>query len=313
MQKPIVYISKCLSFAPVRYNGQVVPSDFVDRLKPFIIPITHCPEYEIGLGVPRETVRLVASDPDMKEIRLVQPATGTDLTEKMNDYAVKTLSAIKEVDGFLVKSKSPSSAFKDAKVYYPSAKGSTVLTSKSPGAFGRYILEMFPDTIVEDDMRLTNAGIRDHFCRVIFTMAEFRDVKASGKIKNLMKFQEENKLQFMAYNQTLMRQMGKISANSKGAKFSEVITEYEALLRRLLKKQYTEMAVTNVLEHAFGYFKSGLSAEEKKYFLSLLEKYRKGNIPLALVSTLLRSYIIRFNQKYLASQRFFDPYPEELV
>jgi uncharacterized protein YbbK (DUF523 family) len=52
--KPNVVVSKCITFAPVRYNAQIIASDFVDKLKPYVSFIPVCPEVEIGLGVPRE-------------------------------------------------------------------------------------------------------------------------------------------------------------------------------------------------------------------------------------------------------------------
>jgi uncharacterized protein YbbK (DUF523 family) len=65
--KPRVVISRCIEFEPVRYNGQIISSEFVKGLLPHIEAITVCPEVDIGLSVPRDTLRLVKKG---KEVRL---------------------------------------------------------------------------------------------------------------------------------------------------------------------------------------------------------------------------------------------------
>jgi uncharacterized protein YbbK (DUF523 family) len=92
-QKPNVVISKCITFAPVRYNGLMVASDFVEKLKPYVNFLPVCPEVEIGLGVPREPVRIVQIK---GERRLLQPATGLDFTERINAFAESFLNSLND-------------------------------------------------------------------------------------------------------------------------------------------------------------------------------------------------------------------------
>ena len=146
--KPTVYISKCITFAAVRYNGDMISSDFVEALKPFITPITHCPEVEIGLPIPRQTLRIVADDREMKQLRLIQPATGIDLTEKMTKWVKQTLDDMPEVDGFILKSKSPSSGAYDVKIYPAKGDKPAALTGKGSGFFGGEGLRRFSETII---------------------------------------------------------------------------------------------------------------------------------------------------------------------
>jgi uncharacterized protein YbgA (DUF1722 family) len=65
--------------------------------------------------------------------------------------------------------------------------------------------------------------------------------------------------------------------------------------------------------HAQGYFKTGLSAREKSFFLKSLEQYRAGRVPLSVPVSILQSWIARFGEEYLVRQVLFNPYPEELV
>ena len=70
---------------------------------------------------------------------------------------------------------------------------------------------------------------------------------------------------------------------------------------------------SNVLMHALGYFSEGLSREEKAFFLASLEDYRQQRIPLSVPAGIIKSYIVRFGEDYLAQQSFFQPYPDRLV
>ena len=311
--KPVVYISRCITFEAVRYNGDIVSSKFVDALKPFITPITHCPEVEIGLPIPRQTLRIVSDDREMTKLRLVQPSTGADLTAKMTKWVKETLDEMPEVDGFILKGKSPSSGAYDVKIYPAKGDKPAALTGRGAGFFGGEVVRRFPDKIIEDDGRLNNDDISDHFLKRIFLSAAFRVVKKSGKIKDLMKFQEQNKLLFMSYNQKYMRAMGNICANREKKPFEEVVENYEKNMRLCVKDIYKVSNIINAFEHAFGYFSEKLGPKEKKYFLEKLGKYKAGSSNINIPVTLMKSYIIRFDEDYLAGQTFFEPYPEALL
>lgn len=121
--KPKVVLSKCIEFANCRYDGSMIASDFVTALEPHVDFIPVCAEMEIGLGVPRDSIRIVSIK---GEQRLIQPTTGQDVSEKMRDFSTHFLSSLPEVDGFILKYRSPSCGMKDIKVYSGSAKATAV-------------------------------------------------------------------------------------------------------------------------------------------------------------------------------------------
>ena len=43
-EKPIIVVSKCITFEPVRWNGQIIASEFVEKLEPFVNFSPVCPE-----------------------------------------------------------------------------------------------------------------------------------------------------------------------------------------------------------------------------------------------------------------------------
>jgi uncharacterized protein YbgA (DUF1722 family) len=56
-----------------------------------------------------------------------------------------------------------------------------------------------------------------------------------------------------------------------------------------------------------------LSHAEKKELLELLEMYRTEQVPLIVPLTLLKHYIMKFDQPYLKEQVYFNPHPLEVL
>ena len=306
--KPVVVVSKCLGFAHCRFNGLTISSHTIDKLKPHVEFRTVCPEVEIGLGVPRDPVRVVKEE---NELKLLQPATGNDVTGKMIRFAELFLSSLEEADGFILKSRSPSCGIKDVKIFPGMEKHSSGL--RGSGFFGGSVMAKFPNAPIEDEGRLTNFKIREHFLTKLFTMTRFRKVKSSNSMKELVQFQTENKLLLMAYNQEKMRVLGRIVANPEKRAFDELIADYEENLLGAFARASRYTSNINVLMHGLGYFSEKLSSDEKAFFLDSLERYRAGSVPLSVPLNIIRAFIVRFQENYLAQQTFFEPYPEELM
>jgi len=306
--KPIIVISKCLGFDHCRWNGEIIPDDFVETLKPFVEYRTICPEVEIKLGVPRDPIRIVTQK---KQLRLMQPATGKDLTDKMNSFSDSFLDSVKSVDGFILKFRSPSCGLKNVKIY--PGLGKTGSVGKTKGFFGNKVIEKFSHLPIEDEGRLRNFSIREHFLTRIFTLARFRKLKSSGKMKDLVKFHSVNKYLLMAYNQKALKALGKIVANHEKKPLKQVLEDYETNFYPAFFRAPRFTSSINVLMHALGYFSKELKSGEKSFFLDTLEKYRNAKVPLSVPVNILKSWIIRFDVAYLADQAFFEPYPAELV
>lgn len=304
--RPGVVVSKCLGFARCRYNGITIDDDFVALLKPYVRYQPVCPEMEIGLGVPREPIRIVrAGGTD----RLMQPATGLDHSVKMRDLCDAFLGGLKEVDGFLLKSRSPSCGIKDVKIFASMEKSPSI--GKDAGFFGREVLQRFPRLAIEDEGRVRNFRIREHFLTKLFTFARFRALERT--MRGLVAFHSAHKLLLMAYHQAEMRKCGRTAANPEQLPVEEVFQQYCQHLQGAFAAMPRYTSNINVLMHALGYFKKDLSPKEKSFFLRTLEQYRAGKIPLSVSLGIVRSWIVRFGEEYLEQQFFFEPYPEGLV
>ncbi len=224
--KPVVVVSKCLGFAHCRYDGQTIENPFVPRFQEFMEFRPICPEVEIGLGIPRKPIRIVTVE---GKNRLYQPATERDVTQAMETFVENFLNSLTEVDGFFLKTRSPSCGTQDVKIY--PGFDNVSRTFKGSGFFGGEVLKRFDGLPVEDEGRLRNFTIRENFLTKLFTFARLRDVKKSGSIKALIDFHTTHKLMLMGYNQTQMRILGKIAANQEQNGFEAVISAYEQHLK----------------------------------------------------------------------------------
>lgn len=305
---PRVVVSKCLEFGPVRYNGETIPDKVVQRLDDFVEFLPVCPEVEIGLGIPRDVIRLVEAKDGCQ---LIQPKTNKNLTKSMVSFSTAYLNKLSEIDGFLLKGRSPTCGISDVKVYGQGENPQVV--GKTDGIFAQEVLKSFPGLAIEEEGRLKNFTLREHFLTKLFTLAAFRAQKRTEKLKGLVEFHSQNKYLFMAYHPHIVKEMGRVTANHDSLPVETVYARYEEKLSELMEKPASRPSHINVCEHIFGYFKHDITGDEKRYFLDELRRYHEEKVPLSTVLAILKAWTIRFDKKYLKRQTYFEPYPMELV
>jgi len=306
--KPIVVVSKCLEFEECRYDGEMIRDQTVANLKPFVQFIPICPEVEIGLGIPRDVIRVID---DCGVDTLHQPATNLELTSKMNHFSERFLNEVGEIDGFILKSRSPSCGLDDVKVYSGIEKAPVLRISS--GLFGGVVQARFSHLAIEDEGRLKNFLIREHFLTKLFTITAFKKLKKEGLLGDLVEYHAQNKYLLMVYHPSLQKKLGNIVANHENNSLQQILAEYETELYRLFEKLPKYTSNINVSQHIFGYFSKQLSSKEKQFFMTMIEKYQNKKVPLSSVVSLLKSWAIRFENDYLLKQSYFEPYPEKLI
>jgi len=306
--KPKVVVSKCLGFDKCRYNGVTIQNDFVDKLGEYVDYITVCPEVEIGLGIPRKPIRLVRNN---NSIELFQPHTKNTYTDNMKDFSSDFLDSLKGIDGFLLKGRSPSCGIKDVKIY--AGKDNPNVDGKGKGMFAYEVIKKYPHLAIEEEGRLTNFKIREHFLAHLYTINSFKKVEKERKMKSLVNFHSKNKYLLMAHNPEMLKVLGKIVANHEDLDIEIVLDNYRINLGEALKSLPKKTNYINALMHIFGYFSQELSKEEKKFSLDLLNKYRNESIPLSVPLNVFRTYAIKYNENYLLQQTIWSCYPEGLM
>lgn len=307
-KKPTIVISRCLGFCKCRYNGDIIRDKFVEKLKEHVNYITVCPEVDIGLGTPRDTLRLVL---DNEILELYQPATKKVYTKEMNDYSKSFLQSLDQIHGFILKGRSPSCGIKDVKIYL--GKEKAVGSIKGVGLFASHAIENYPYLPIEEEGRLTNYAIREHFLTKLYTFFRFLEVKDSNSMKELVKFHSDNKYLLLAYNQSQLKILGKIVANHEKKSFKEIVEEYEQHLGLAFARVPSKNNYINTFMHIFGYFSENLTTGEKEFILDRFNIYKEEKIHMSVVLNLLRTYVIKYDQKYLLDQSIWTAYPEELL
>ncbi|MBN1857617.1 DUF523 and DUF1722 domain-containing protein [Candidatus Bipolaricaulota bacterium] len=306
--KPIVFFSHCLGFEACRYNGAIIHEPALEQIKPFLSIESACPEMAIGLGVPRSPLRLVETD---QGVRLVQPETDRDVTDAMISFSRRLLDELRPVDGVVFKWGSPSCGPREVRRYSSPKRGASF--TKGQGLFAQLLSVAQPSVPIEDEGRLKNFEIREHFLTRLFAGSALRLVGEAGDLSSLVAFHAEHKLLLMAYNQQKMRELGRIVASARKAGFKDAFDRYRQLFMEALSRTPRQAANINVLMHALGYFSDQLSPNEKGFFLDTLEAYRNRRVCLSAATRVMQSWIVRFQEPYLASQAYFEPFPAALV
>ena len=306
--KPVVYVSKCLGFDRCRYNGLIISSDFVRMLRGRVRIALICPEVEIGLGVPRYPIRAVSAGDG---IRLMQSETGDDVTEMIATYVRDLIGSIGAVDGFILKSRSPTCGYSGVKVY--PKLGKVGAHGKTTGFVGGPVAEHFEHLPVEDEGRLNNFRIRDHFLTRIFGSARLRAAAESGAMRDLVDFHSRHKYMLMAYSQKELRTLGRIVANHERKPVAEVFAEYERRYHAAMASPPRYTSQLNALQHIAGHVGKLLGKQERWFLHDAIEKFREERVPMSVPLFILRSLAIRFEDEYIRNQAFFEPYPEALV
>lgn len=306
--KPKIVLSACLNLEPVRYNGKCIRDEFVLKLKKYCEFITVCPEVEIGLPVPRDKIIVYKKG---KELGLYQPSKRVDLTDKMIEFSEKFLNSLTDVDGFLLKSKSPSCGVSGTLVYKD--RDGKIYHSRGKGIFALKVIEKFPDFPVEDEIRLKNIKVKDHFLTRIFAIADLRNlIENTKKIDDLIKFHQRYKYLLMAHSQVKLKEIGRLLAGYDKKNLKNIAQKYRELFLIALKRRPSKGQHVNVLQHIFGHISDKLNKKEKKHFMGLLEKCKKGFVGIKTLKETLKSFAYRFKNYYIINQVYLESYPEHL-
>ena len=301
-------LSACLAGDEVRYNAQGAEDKFITgQLSNFFDFVKVCPEMAIGMGTPRETIRIVEDG----GLKLRNREGDNDYTDKMNAFVSTKVSELEseELSGFIFKKGSPSCGAFRVKVY--NSEGVTQRNDES-GFFAKAFQEKYPWLPVEEDGRLNDPGLRHNFLSRVFAIKRWQ-LMFSEKftINTLVKFHQMHKYMLMSYSQLGLRELGRIVANSEKLSPEDACSLYLQKFTELTKKPASRSKHANVLYHMFGYFSRDLDDFDRHDTIEVIEKYRNGLIPLVLPVIRISYFVRKLQVKYLLGQSYLI-YPEEL-
>ncbi len=312
MRKPEIRvgISSCLLGQKVRFDGgHKLDTLITETLGRYFEWVPVCPEMEIGLGAPRESMRLVENSGD---VRLIAIKSGTDHTTAMTGWAGKRLEEIAQLRlcGYILKKDSPSCGLERVRVY-----GEDGIARRSgSGIFARLLRQRFGMLPVEEEGRLHDPGIRENFIERVFAFYHWQEVAASRPRRGaLVDFHTRHKMTLSSHSDAHYRKLGRLVGCLGKGNIGEVLDEYGRLFMEALNIRATTRKHTNVLFHVLGFLKKEIDAGDKAELVSSIENYRRGLIPLIVPITLLLHHLRRHPVPWLQEQTYFNPYPAELM
>jgi uncharacterized protein YbgA (DUF1722 family)/uncharacterized protein YbbK (DUF523 family) len=306
----VVGISTCLLGQKVRFDAGHKRDQYItDVLGQYFRFVPVCPELEVGMGVPREAVRLEGTP---EHPRMVGNKTGADWTERMNDYSSRRVAQrdLEYLSGYILKKDSPSCGMERVKVY----PGSGVAQRTGRGLYAMHLMRRFPLLPVEEEGRLHDERIRENFIERVFAYDRLQGLFETGFDRGaVVRFHTENKYLLLAHSPKHYQQLGVLVAAVKRRSPAEFRDQYSALYMEALTVKATVRKNVNVLQHILGFFKDHLDPADKQYLLAVIGDYHHELVPLVVPLTLIKQYVYKYDVAYVKDQVYLNPHPKELM
>ena len=304
-------ISACLLGQEVRFDGGHKRDRFLtDVLGPHVEWVPVCPEVEMGLGTPRETLRLERAG---TRLRMITTRTGVDHTEGMRGWAVRRLDELAREDltGYVLKKDSPSCGMERVKVY---AAGGGMAARDGRGVFAEALLARFPLLPVEEEGRLGDPRLRENFIERVFAFRRLKGLFGPRwSLGSLVAFHTAHKMALLAHSTTAYQELGRLVAGGRAMPRAELRHAYETGFMKTLSIPATTRRQTNVLMHMAGHLKKLVDGASRQELADCIDEYRRGLVPVVVPLTLIRHHVRVHDVQYLKGQTYLEPHPRELM
>jgi uncharacterized protein YbbK (DUF523 family)/uncharacterized protein YbgA (DUF1722 family) len=302
-------VSACLLGEQVRYDGGHKRNAFLlAELAPHVRFVPVCPEVGIGLGVPREAIRLVRRG---DRVRLLGSG-GVDHTDAMRRWAATVMGELRErgLSGFVLKRGSPSCGLERVRVWDEAAQRPS---PSGRGVFAQALVDAMPSLAIEEEGRLNDPGLREHFVDRVFGHARVRDFFAGRwTAESLIRFHSAEKAAVMAHDAETARRLGRLVAGQSRLPREQLARSYRALHGAAFEKPATPGRQANALMHLAGHLKGGLGSCDRQELREAIDDYRIGLVPVAVPLALLSRHLRAAGSDWARSQTYLRPYPKQL-
>lgn len=306
-----VGVSSCLLGAKVRFDGGHKRDRFVtDIFGGYVTFVPVCPEVEVGMPVPRESLQLQG---EIEAPFMIGNKSGDDWTERMNAYAAKRIKQkdLSSLSGYILKKDSPTCGMERVKVY---TKPGQSPTKQGIGLYAKVLMEAYPYLPIEEEGRLNDPLLRENFIIRVFAFKRLQEL-FSGRFNRgeVVAFHTRNKYLLLAHNQAIYRDMGKLVAKIKDIPPGEFKTRYRDMFMKALSYKATVKKNTNVLQHIVGFLREHISYQDRSSILQTIDDYHAGLVPLVVPITLIAHFVEKHDIPYIKDQVYLRPHPKELM
>ena len=307
-EKILIGISSCLIGEKVRFDGGHKQSRYIlDTLGQYFSFRPFCPEMAIGLGVPRDTIRLLDSGSGIEAVGVKNPEH--NVTRQLLDIAEQQRNWHDRIFGYIVKKDSPSCGMERVKVW-----SKDQAQRRGRGLYTEVLMRNFPTLPVEEEGRLGDPLLRENFIQRVFIYKRWHDMQDAGlDWAALTDFHARHKLILFSHDQVDARRLGRELAEAHQQPVQDYAPRYLAELMKILKITAKRSNHVNVLEHIRGYLKRNLDRDDKKELSDSIENYRRGLLPLIVPITLLRHHFRKYPNEYIERSYYMQPHPDELM
>jgi uncharacterized protein YbgA (DUF1722 family)/uncharacterized protein YbbK (DUF523 family) len=304
-------VSACLLGEEVRYDGGHQKDAYLTTtLARHVTWVPVCPEMEMGLGVPREPIRLVG---DPAAPRLLGVTSGTDHTGRMKEFATRRARELarRGLSGYVLKGGSPSCGMQRVKLYRDerAAPGRTGV-----GLFARALIESQPLLPVEEEGHLHDPRRRESFITRVFAYRRLTALREmEPRRADAVAFHTAHECLLLAHSPPVYARLGRLVAAVKAEPLPAWLERYAEGFMRALRTPATPRKHVDVLRHIVGFFERRLGAAEKRALGGLIEDYARGLVPLIVPITLINHHVARLDIADVRDQIYLRPHPKELM
>ncbi|MBP3932823.1 MAG: DUF1722 domain-containing protein, partial [Pseudomonas sp.] len=231
--KPKIAISACLLGAEVRFNGGHKESRLCSQaLTQHFEFVPLCPEVAIGLGIPRQPVRLVGNPLQPQAVGTVDSTL--DVTRPLHDYGVEMAAAHTDICGYIFMQKSPSCGLERVKVYQDGGRPAEL---SGRGIYARAFCDAQPDLPVEEDGRLNDPVLRENFMTRVYAYSAWQALLKQGVTRrSLTEFHARYKYLLMAHHPVQYKTLGNLLGSLGKQDPMGIAPQYFSELMKALKK-----------------------------------------------------------------------------
>lgn len=303
-------VSACLLGEEVRFDGGHKRDEFLTGvLDPYVEFVPVCPEVEMGLGTPRETLRLVREG---DRVRMITTQTNIDHTDAMNEWAARRLDALELADlsGYVLKSNSPSCGVERVKVF----SAEEIDRRDGRGLFAAALIERMPLLPVEEERTLADPVVRENFIERVFAYRRLQDLFDSHwTADTLARFHAAHRISLLAHSSRTFKALARLLEASESLREAELREKYADLFMKALAIPVTPARHSNVLKRMARHLKRIIDEPSREELAAAIYNYGHGIVPLVVPTTLIRHHARIHSVISLIGQTYLAPHPAELM
>jgi len=303
-----VGVSSCLLGNNVRFNGANAHKKLITReLADLFDYHSVCPELAAGFGVPREPIYLESAT---GKVRVITTDTKLDVTDDLNKGCQKVLNSLPSLSGFILKKSSPSCGQKTVKLY-SEKKG--IIHTKADGKFVEALKQKYPLMPIEDEGRLNDPYLKEHFIKRVFLTAEAKvKVLDAKNIKELQAFHTRHKIMLRLHHPINQKVLGRLVADNVREDFDRLKEEYLEMFLQSFQNVALRGNHHTVLQCLLREINKLISGEERADLQDKLKYFYDGILPLAVPFEMVRHYLTRYKIDFITQQSYLNLYPHSL-